>query len=160
MCGPEKLPDLSLQDLPALEQLFLSIAAPSAIFHNISALISSATSLRFRNLTLKLRATAQRERDAVQVDLVDKLSCLDAPLSNLARVSLKENHNFSLVLLGQDPEFLAQGLAEFHEVGYIWAGEETGEDGYFWTFTSPKNSRTKKCGISILDRLFRRKNLD
>ena len=160
MCGPDELPDISLQDLLALEQVFLSVTAQTAPFHRISSLISSATSLRFKRFVLKLRTTARRESDTIQVDLADRLSCLDTPLSNLARVSSKENRAFSLVLLAQDPEFLAQGLADFHEVGYIWAGEETGEGGYFWTFTSPKNNRTKRFRISVLDKLFRRKDLD
>jgi len=157
MCSPDEFPDLSLQDFSALEQVSLNVAASTAPFHRVSTLISTATSLHFKSFILKLRATAQRERDVFQVELVDRLSCLDTPLSSLARLSLKENRKFSLVLLGRDPEFLAQGLTEFHEVGYIWAGEDTGEDGYFWTFTSPKNSRVKRSPISILHRLFKRK---
>ena len=152
-----EFPELSLQDFLMLERVFLSVAAPTISFHRISSLVSSITSTRFKSIVLKLRTTGQRERDAVQANLVDRISCLDAPLSHLACVSSKENHKVSLVLLGQDPEFLAQGLVGFHEVGYIWAGEEISENEYFWTFASPKNAETKRYRICILDRFFRQR---
>ena len=96
------------------------------------------------------------ERDAVHIDLADRISDLDAPLSHLGRVASTRNQNVSLVLLGREPEFLAQGLYDFQEVGCIWAGDEVGENRYSWTFTSPKTSKTKRYRVCILDRLLGR----
>jgi len=101
------------------------------------------------------------ESDATQIDLTDGISYLDAPLSHLARVASEGNRKVSLVLLGQEPEFLAQGLIDFHALGYIWAGEEIGGGEYSWTLTAPKNGRVKRCRIRILlDKLLGRNNLD
>ena len=86
---------------------------------------------------------------------MDRIGDLDEPLSILGRVASARNQKISLVLLGQEPEFLAQGLVDFQEVGYVWAGDEVGGNSYSWTFTSPRN-KMKKCGISISDWLFRR----
>lgn len=152
-----EVPELSLQDCPAFEQVFLSVIGPTASFHKIATLISSISSTRFRSLVLKLRTTARRESDVVQVDLTDRIGILDVSLSRLGRVASARGHKVSLVLLGQEPEFLAQGLADFHEVGWIWAGEDIGDNNYFWTFTSPE-SKMKRRRICILDRLFGRKD--
>ena len=118
------------------------------------------TSSRFQKLILKLQTAGHRESDAIQIDLVDRISRLDAPLSHLARVALERGREVSLVLLAQEPEFLAQGFVDFHALGYIWAGEEIGGGEYFWTFTAPKKNKTKRCRIRILDKLLKRKNLD
>ena len=154
MHTPAEVPEFSLQDCSVLEQLLLSIAGTTASFTHIASLISSITSAGFRCLTLKLRTTVQREPYTVQTDLADRISNLDIHLSHLGCLALARNHRVSVVLLGQDPEFLAQGLVKFHTVGYIWAGEDFGE-GYLWTFTSPKSSKMKRHCICILDRLFR-----
>ena len=153
---PGTVPELSLQDCTVLEKVLLSVVGPTTSLLHIPALISSITSPRFKSLILKLRTTEQGERDAFQADLVDRISDLDAPLSYLGRVASKRNQKVSLVLLGREPEFLAQGLVDFQEVGCIWAGDEVGENSYSWTFASPKNSRTKRYRICILDRLLRR----
>jgi hypothetical protein len=153
---PGEVPELSLRDCLALEDVFLSIIGPAASFSRIASLISSVASPHFRSLVLKLRTTAQRERDIVQIDLADRISSLDVPISRLGRVASAKGHKVSVVLLGQDPEFLAQGLVDFHKVGYIWAGEEVGGNEYFWTFTSPENGRAKKHLFNILGGFFRR----
>ena len=139
-----------------LERVSLSVVGSAVQFRGILSLVSSINSPHFQTLILKLQTAAQRESDIVLAGLVDRISCLDAPLSHLARVASEDDRKFSFVLLGQDPEFLVQGLIDFDEVGYIWAGEEMGENNYFWTFTSPKNGRTKKPRICLLDKLFRR----
>ena len=152
---PGRVPELSLRDCTALERVSLSVVGRTASFPCISALILSITSPHFKSLTLKLRTIGRRERDTVQADLVDKIGGLDGPLSRLGRVALARNQKVSLVLLGWEPEFLAQGLVDFQTVGYVWAGDEVGENSYSWTFTSPKDSRTNRYCISIPNRLFR-----
>ena len=155
------MPSISLQDCPALEQICISNIKHSASFRRISSIVSSVTSSRFQNLVLKLQTTGHRESDAIQIDLADGISHLDAPLSHLARVASEGNRKVSLVLLGQEPEFLAQGLIDFHALGYIWAGEEIGGGEYSWTLTAPKNRKAKRCRIRmILDNLLGRKRLD
>lgn len=152
-----EVPDLSLKDCTALEHLFLSIIGQTSSFHKISALISSITSNNFRSFTLKLRTTARREHDVVQIDLTDRISSLDIPLSRIGRLVAVRNKKVSLVLLGQEPEFLAQGLTCFDKVGHIWAGEDMGDGNYFWSFTSPNGGGVmKRNRIRILDWLFKR----
>lgn len=158
MRDPEEIPEISLPDCSALEQVFLSVFDSIVSFHRISSLISSIASPHFRILTLKLRSTVEGGRNAIQTALVDNISDLDAPLSNLGRIASPMNRKVSLVLLGQEPEFLAQGLVDFQKVGHVWAGEEVDEKNYFWTFTSPKSCKTKRYRICNLGRLLRRKN--
>lgn len=152
-----EVPSISLQDCTTLEQICIGGVGPNVSFHRVSSIVSSVASPCFRNLVLKFRTASRRESDAIQIGLTDGVSYLDAPLSHLARAALERNRNVSLVLLGREPEFLAQGLVDFHALGYIWAGEEIGEGEYFWTLTSPKKSKTKRC--RILDKLLRRKDL-
>ena len=150
-----EVPDLSLKDCTALEHVFLSVKGPTASFPIISSLISSISSNDFKSFTLKLQTTARRERDIVQTDLTDRISSLDTPLSRLGRLVAARNKKVSVVLLGQEPEFLAQGLIDFHEVGHIWAGEDMDEGRYLWSFTSPKRGATKRNPIRMFA-LFKR----
>jgi hypothetical protein len=119
--------------------------------------MSSVASPCFQRLILKFRST--NHSDVVQIGLTDGISCLDAPLCHLARAALERNHTISLVLMGQEPEFLAQGLIDFPALGYIWAGDEIGEGEYLWTFTAPKKRKMKRYRIRVLDLLLGRKDL-
>ena len=151
--GSGAVPPLSILDCKVLEDVFVSVLGTTNSFHSIPPLLASITSPHFRKIILKLRTTAGRESDAVQISLADGISQLDGSLSHLARNATRINRRVSLVLLGQEPEFLAQGLFDFQELGYIWAGEEVGGGEYSWTFTTPKKGKTRRC---VLYKLFRR----
>lgn len=148
-------PVLSLTTCEVLEQIFVAAAETSASFLPVASTLSSVTSLCFQKLILELRTTAQREPDCVRVDLVDRLSRIDGPLSLIARIALEGKREVSLVLLGRDPEFLAQGFTNFQSFGRVWAGEEVGKGDYFWMLSTPKDAKRRR--VTILDKLFRRK---
>lgn len=154
------VPLILLHDCLVLEQICVSDIRSNTSFSRISSILSSVTSSRFRELVLKLQATSHRESDATQIDLVDGISYLDEPLSHLARAASEGNLKVSLVLVGQDPEFLAQGLIDFHKLGYIWAGEEIGGGDHSWTLSAPKKRKGKRFWTFILNTLLGRGNLD
>ena len=159
LIGLGDIPVLSLTTCDVLEKIFVTAAETKVSFVPIVSTLSSVTSLRFQRLILELQTgTAERDPDHIQVDLTDRLSHLDEPLSQIARAVRGENREVSLVLLGQDPEFLAQAFVDFQSLGPVWAGEEVREGEYIWTVSAPKN--VKRCPVKILDRLFRRKTLD
>lgn len=152
------VPVLSLTTCEILEQIFVTVVGTNTSFQPIASTLSSVTSLRFQKLIFELRATAQREPDHIQVALVDRLSQLDEPMSRIARLALGKKREVSLTLLGQDPEFLAQGFVDFQSLGCVLAGEEIDEGEYIWTFSAPKNVKRRR--ICILNRIFKRKALD
>ena len=149
------MPTLSIAECGILEELSVSVPRATTSFHHVPSILASTTSPRFRRLVLELRATARRESDATQLTLADGISQLDGPLSRLAQNATKTDHQVSLVLLGQDPEFLAQGLLDFQELGCVWAGEDVGGGEYLWTFAAPKNGKARRYRTGILDKLFR-----
>jgi len=151
-------PVLSLVACETLEQVFVTVAGANTSFLPIASALDSITSIRFQKLILELRTTARREPDGVQVELVDRLAQLDGPLSQIARAASEKNRDVSLMLLAQDPEFLAQGFTHFGSLGHVWAGEEVGDGEYHWTVAVPKNVRRRH--IRILTKLFRQKTLD
>lgn len=156
--GLASAPILSLAACETLEQIFITAVGTNGSFLPIASTLDSVTSPRFQKLILELRPTARRDPDSVQVELVDKLSQLDGPLSQITRINLEKNREVSLVLLAQDPEFLAQGFIHFQSLGRVWAGEEVCEGEYLWTLAVPK--KVRRCRVSILNKLFRRKPLD
>ena len=151
--GLADAPIISLAACEVLEQMFVTVVGTDISFHALAYTLSSVTSSRFQKLILEFRTVAQRGPDHVQVDLVDRLSQLDWPLSQLARAASEKRREVSLTLLGQDPEFLAQGFMDFQSLGCVWAGEEVGKGKYLWTFTAPKNVTRRR--VNIFDRLFR-----
>lgn len=157
--GSGVIPPLSIGGLKVLEDIFISILGVTTSFHHIPPLLASITSPGFQKFILEIRTTAQRESDAIQISLADGISQLDTPLSHLAQNAAVINRRVSLVILGQEPEFLAQGLFDFQELGYIWAGEYVGGDEYSWSVATPRKERVKRCRIGVLDKLFRRKAL-
>ena len=108
-----EMPLLSIADCEVLEDLFVSVLRATTPSHCIAPLLASITSPHFQRLILKLRTTAQRESDAVQTSLVDGISQLDRPLYRLAQGATGTNHRVSLMLLGQEPEFLSPGALRF-----------------------------------------------
>lgn len=158
--GLGDVPSLSLTTCERLEQIFVTVVGANTSFLSIASTLSSVASLRFEKFILELRtATARRDPDFVQVELADRLSQLDLPLSQIAQVALEKDRKVSLVILGQDPEFLSLGFTGFQSIGCVWAGEEVDTGNYFWTLAAPKN--TKRCCIgTLLNKLLRRKNLD
>lgn len=152
-------PIISVTNCEVLEQIFVTAARTRVSFEPIASALSSVSSPCFHKLTLELRTAARRDPDHIQVELVDRLSRLDEPLSQIARVALEKNRKISLMLLGEDPEFLAQGFVDFQSLGHVWAGEEVSRGEYSWTLATPKN--VKRCRvINTLGKLFRRKTSD
>jgi len=137
-----------------LEELFVSVLGTATSLDHVPSLLASITSPCFRKFILELRTPTQRGNDAAQIALADCISQLDGPLSRLAQNAVGIDPRVSLVLLGQDPEFLAQGLFDFQESGYVWAGEDVGGGEYSWTLAAPRNNKARRCRISILDKLF------
>jgi hypothetical protein len=154
--GSGGVPSLSLATCEVLEQAFITVVGDTS-FPSIASTISSVNSFHFQKLILELQTTAHRNTDLGQIDLVDGLNLLDAPLTRIARAASEKKREVSLILLGQDPEFLSLGFMDFQLLGSVLAGEKIGEDDYFWSFSAPKSKGRR---INILDRLLRRKNLD
>lgn len=146
---------ISLGDCPTIEQICINGIKHNTSFRRIASIVSSVTSPRFQKLILKFHTTSRRESDATLVALTDGVGHLDEPLSRLVRVASGGNRGVSLVLLGQEPEFLAQGLINFHASGYIWAGEEIVQGQYSWTLTTPKKS-WKRYWVFVLKKMLGR----
>lgn len=158
LVGPADAPILSLAACETLEQIFVTVVGTNASFQPVAHTLSSVTSRRFQKFILEFRTTARRDPDSDQVKLIDRLSQLDGPLSQTARVALEEKRKVSLIILAQDPEFLAQGFMDFRSFGCVWAGEEIGGGEYLWSLTTPKKVRRSR--VTALNRLFRQKASD
>jgi len=128
-----ELPNVTLDDCKALEQIMFSFCGPEAPFPAMAVMLSTVTSRKFYSFVLdvRLRCLTQAYRGNLQEYQMEGIRMFDLPLFRLAahKDPCNSRKRVFVMVLADNPEPLVLGLVLFRRVGNIRLGGRGGQGG-------------------------------